>query len=174
MHKKIITCFFDEKAKLNFYDASAYISMGKALLYNKNGHMLLTECSFVEQLIKQQIPSELLRPLTSRGFAGTSEFLSFTCDNQCEVKPEFFMVDLTNKCNMRCKYCLRNVSAPDETVSEEKLYKICKYIEAYCDKENLAHVSIQPWGGEPLLELDFILKMRQWIHPKRTKVHFFY
>lgn len=36
----------------------------------------------------------------------------------------------------------------------------------------LRDITIQPWGGEPLLELDKILRMRNDISPQNTKVHF--
>ena len=89
-----------------------------------------------------------------------------------QVYPEFFMVDLTNRCNMRCRYCLRNVSGGDRSISKKTLSDICDYIVQYCEKHRLKDVSVQPWGGEPLLELDAILFMKEKIVPTGTKVHF--
>ncbi|MCD8013645.1 MAG: radical SAM protein [Lachnospiraceae bacterium] len=89
-----------------------------------------------------------------------------------QVYPEFFMIDLTNRCNMRCRYCLRNVSGEDRSISKKTLEDICDYIVRYCEKHHLKDVSVQPWGGEPLLELDAILFMKEKIAPAGTKVHF--
>lgn len=86
--------------------------------------------------------------------------------------PEFFMIDLTNRCNLHCKYCLRNVDMKGKSISDKAVKDICNYIVEYCDEYRLRDITIQPWGGEPLLELDKILLMRKCISPKNTKVHF--
>lgn len=165
-----IESFFDENTRLYFYGSSVYISESNAALFNGNGYMLLADSTLISSLYQKKIPLPLIRPFKSRKFAGDQEFILRNCD--CDIHPEFFMVDLTNRCNMRCKYCLRNVSSSDRTICKERLKSICKYIEDYCNETNLKHVSIQPWGGEPLLELDLIIKMREWIQPIKTKVHF--
>ena len=163
MKKIIIPEFFDKERNLKFNKTSAFINENKCLLFEENGHIILTGIDYLEDLKNNKIPSELIRKLKSRGFIENSikRNTIYKCNNK--VKPEFIMVDLTNKCNMRCKYCLRNVNSEDKSIDDNVLTDICQFIIDYCEKEKLSHISIQPWGGEPLLKLDSILKMRQLI-----------
>ena len=171
MERSVIQQFVDPGSGRIFRSAIVFSAGDNVLLFEKKGHMLLTDTAYASILKSGAIPADLLRKLNSRGFL-SGQTKTPGCTEACQIRPEFFMIDLTNKCNMRCKYCLRNVVGGQESMQQGALRDICAYINAYCEKEKLTDVSIQPWGGEPLLELDSILLMRQLIKPAHTRVHF--
>lgn len=80
------------------------------------------------------------------------------------------MIDLTTRCNLNCKYCFRDVNNPEnyKSISKEMLNEICKYIFDYCTKHEVKKISIQPWGGEPLLEMEKIKWMYDFL-----KIHLY-
>lgn len=61
---------------------------------------------------------------------------------------------------MNCFYCLRDEKC-DDGISYEQLDKILNFIIGYYKDNRLDGISIQPWGGEPLLEIDKILHMNK-------------
>lgn len=91
-----------------------------------------------------------------------------------QIRPEFFMIDMTNACNFQCAYCFRNVNKQgSQHISDEKLKNICDYIIRYCNETpNIKNISLQPWGGEPLLRYEQIIFMAKYLKPRSTKVHF--
>lgn len=169
MTTTVAPAFTDSDTGLFFSGGILFRENGNCFLHGSHGHCILLDDTFANQLLREQIPSALKKPLSSRGFCGSTS----PCGKAFqEPRPDFFMVDLTNQCNMRCKYCLRDVNGSGRSVDERVLREICRYIQDYCDREHLRNVSIQPWGGEPLLRLDAILKMKEWIRPTETKTHF--
>ncbi len=168
--------FTDNNLSTTIKEFVLFESGKNALIHEKNGHILIFDSIFAEQLKKNSIPIQLKKYLGSRGFLNNytveGNMITHYGEARCiEVRPEFFMIDLTNKCNMRCSYCLRDIDNNGETITNSVLKDICNYIENYCLQENLSDVSIQPWGGEPLLMLSSILYIREHIHPQKTKVH---
>ena len=154
----------------NFNDSIVFTDSRKCFLFNKkNGHILLFSYEYLKEVLSKNMSPSFIRKLKSRGFINKiPQNLNF----ECKILPEFFMVDMTNQCNMHCKYCLRNIALGGEPISKKIIVDICEYINCYCEDVNLRDVSIQPWGGEPLLEIDNILLMRQLIKPNKTRVHF--
>lgn len=152
-------------------ETTAFYNGDRCLLFEKtSGHILCTDRAVFEAFAAREISSGLFRKLKSRCFIQQGKT---GCDsNACTIKPEFFMVDLTNRCNMQCKYCLRDVNHITQSVSPKTVADICAYINEYAAAYHPKNISIQPWGGEPLLELDQILMMRRLINPTETKVHF--
>lgn len=171
MMKKDIIEQFTDKSSGQIFSRSWLFSVGDScLLFEKGGHILIVDGAYALALKNGSIPSNLLRKLKSRGFLIEQEKIN--CTDTCLIRPEFFMIDLTNRCNMCCKYCLRNIVDGKDSMDRQTLEDICAYINAYCEREKLTDVSIQPWGGEPLLELESILLLRQLICPAHTRVHF--
>lgn len=161
--------FVDRERGVRFSGGTLF-QAGKHCLLFGNGYSLLLDRELADILKSGNLPETLMGPLRARGFLGG---LPHPADSLCRaVRPEFFMIDLTDRCNMKCRYCLRNVEGTGESIRPEVLREICRYIQDYCDREGLRDVSIQPWGGEPLLELESILNMKEWISPARTRVHF--
>ena len=87
----------------------AFCTGNRCVLFEKeSGHILCTNQTVFEAFASQDISAGITRKLKSRCFIRQE---TVGCDsNTCVIKPEFFMVDLTNRCNMQCKYCLRDVT----------------------------------------------------------------
>ena len=149
----------------------AFCNDDRCVLFEKeSGHILCTDKAVFKSFAAHEISDGIARKLKSRCFI--RQEMSECDGNACAVNPEFFMVDLTNRCNMQCKYCLRDVNHAAQSASPEVVADICAYINEYAEAYHPKNISIQPWGGEPLLELDQILTMRRLINPPDTKVHF--
>lgn len=121
------------------------------MLINQSGYMILLDDALTEQIISKKISDDLCLKLIQRKFVRLeNEIIE---EDVSEIKPTLFMIDLTDKCNMSCLYCLRNCNSGDEerVISSEKIDEICDYIK-HCEKYNLDSILVQPWGGEPLLE----------------------
>lgn len=173
MEQLEIKSFVDEQSGLIIKDMTAFIGESIVILFERNGHMLIIDSESFAYIRRRKLPPILAERLQSRCFAE-----SIMCESKCDKEyqvialPEFFMIDLTNRCNMHCMYCLRDVGNLNRTISTKTVEDICGYIVRYCNENHLQNVTIQPWGGEPLLELDKILLMRKLVLPKKTKVHF--
>lgn len=152
-------------------ETAAFYNGDRCLLFEKtSGHILCTDRAVFEAFATHEISSGLYRKLKSRCFI--QQETTGCGSNACAIMPEFFMIDLTSRCNMQCKYCLRDVNHMTQSVSPKTVADICAYINEYIAAYHPVNISIQPWGGEPLLELDQILMMRRLINPPATKVHF--
>lgn len=165
--------FCDLDSKLIMKKTQGYIGEKGAILVEESGHMILLEKDYILQLKSHKIPLEIIEKLKSRNFIISNENPGndiSTCE--CAVRPEFFMIDLTRKCNMHCKYCLRDISSEHNSISTHIVKDICKFIRNYCEKYKLKDITIQPWGGEPLIELENILLIRQELSDLETHVHF--
>jgi len=165
-----IESFTDNDLNVTVKNLTVYESGNNALVYEESGHILIIDRELSSLLKEGRIPLEIKKAMESRCFFRNTGHKN---TNICkDAKPEFFMVDLTNKCNMRCKYCLRDIDDHGQSVNQEVLDDICSYIEKYCDASGIPDVSVQAWGGEPLIELQSIIRMKHQIKPKKTKVHF--
>ena len=152
-------------------ETTAFCEKNHCVLFEKEtGHILCMDKKCFDNFAAQNVSDGIARKLSSHCFVSSNET---KCQmEQCEIFPEFFMIDLTNKCNMQCKYCLRDVNHKAQSVSTQVISDICNYINKYIEEFHPKNISIQPWGGEPLLELDKILNMRQNIVSLNTKIHF--
>jgi uncharacterized protein len=163
--------FCDFRTGKTMRKSCGYVNNDKAVLFEKTGHIIIFDKKYVYELMEHRIPKELEGKLTSRMFIkDESNNVNYKCGNK--AMPEFIMVDLTKKCNMHCRYCLRDVSGSDKSISSETLNDICRYIADYCNRHKLKDITIQPWGGEPLIELESILMMRKKLADMETHVHF--
>ncbi len=133
----------------------------RVLLLSRNGHILLLDASLCRTLERQTPSEDLCFKLVQRGFMHLADDQG-TFDQYADefgVRPEFFMVDFTNRCNMACRYCLRECDrekSEEKVISREMLGQIAEFLEKYTKEHGLEHISIQPWGGEPLLEREKI------------------
>lgn len=168
-----IKSFEDKTSGLVVKVMTAFVGEDKVILFERDGHMLIVDHEVFTHIRRKNLPLELADRLQNRCF--TENFVSEnSCGEGCQatVLPEFFMIDLTNRCNMHCRYCLRDVGNSDSVISTTTVKDICSYIVQYCDENRLQNVTIQFWGGEPLLEPDKILLIKKLLVPKATKVHF--
>ena len=132
---------------------------------SRNGALLLQPATGATLLVSRELGAriaggsrapELLRVLASRGFAlgGTlCAAVPKTAD------PRFFMVDLTRACSNRCSYCFRQLRQT-EHIDDEMLDCIIDKIIGYCRESGFTRISLQAWGGEPLLAWDSIRWMQ--------------
>lgn len=160
---KILTPFANKTGLLRFHGAYAFPYPNRNLLLGKNGNMILLDDMLFQTLVYQEPDSELWFKLVQRGLAEHDNCTQNEAEmSQIYIAPSFFMIDMTNNCNISCRYCLREeCSSTNSKVLNEKNAKlIVDYIIRYCRKYDLDHISIQPWGGEPLLEKDLIFKIQ--------------
>ena len=102
-------------------------------------------------------PSEsFLGKLISRGMTDTA-----VPDDTDVTGINFFLIDMTGNCNFACKYCLRDPDIRSGRISLKMLDSILEKITEYCRKHEEHYITIQPWGGEPLLEADKIIHIRE-------------
>lgn len=151
----------------HFFDGHVFSNSKRNLIINKQGYILLMEDSLFKRLMHQQSSDVFFKKLERRGFLSRESQIE-----EIELLPEFFMIDLTNKCNLRCKYCFRDVDRSNKSISRKIIDDICSYITRYCDEYNVKDISVQAWGGEPLLEKDLVYRIKEHIHPKKTHLHF--
>ena len=82
------------------------------------------------------------------------------------------MIDFTTKCNLNCVYCLRHFENKGKSIEKKVLYDICNYIINYCKKYKINNISFQPWGGEPLIEIDKIIDSKKIFEDAGIKVDY--
>lgn len=75
----------------------------------------------------------------------------------------------TEKCNFRCIYCYENHDCKEEILPEKN--QIIQFISDICNRETIKYLSISWFGGEPLLKIDYILKMNKYIS-EYMNIHF--
>jgi len=125
---------------------------GYNFLVSPNGFSIILSDELVECLVKQKPSEDLMMKLIQHQMASING--KQYPEPTVEIKPTFFIIDITNKCNFECIYCFRNLDA--KNVPAPRIEEICRYILNYCTVEGLDHIMIQFWGGEPLLAMDNI------------------
>lgn len=150
-------------------DLWKFESEDKNLLLDRQGHILILREDLCSSIWSHEISEDLLLKLLQRKFAYEPENIDKNeGEKNSEIKPMFFMIDLTNKCNMECRYCLRNVEDdPDEeSISGEMIDSICEYLAQYCEQIGDKRITVQPWGGEPLLEKEKIFLLQDGLRKR--------
>lgn len=144
-------------------EITVFSESGRNLLLGKNGNMFLCSDEILDEIKNNVIEDKLFVPLVQHGLLSIGD-MNQNSDKDLEVHPVFFMIDMTNRCNMACKYCLREREDSDKaySISSEMLIKICDYIISYCRQTGEERITIQPWGGEPLLETEKIYKLQDY------------
>ena len=135
------------------------------ILNNATGVSLILSKSIVDMIKSRNLRSDIKLKLLQRGFLVSGQYnrkpLSSSQGNQ--NIPRFFFIEVTKNCNLHCKYCFRNFDLASSygTVSDEDCDKICSYIIEFCKKNNLHRISFQAWGGEPLLCIKQLKRIRE-------------
>lgn len=156
---RILPQFENEDGMLRFFTAYAFPYTNRNLILGVNGNMMLIDDELFQMILHQKPDDELWFKLIQRGLAEHNNCEKVeNASKQERIVPSFFMIDMTNNCNIGCRYCLREEcsSSNSKVLSENNARKIVDYITKYCRKFDLQHISIQPWGGEPLLEKELI------------------
>jgi len=147
-----------DKGDLKFLGAYVvYSKNNRNMLISKSGTTLALDDELLDQIRNHTTSGELDFKLAQRYFA-TAKNKPFV---SLEYTPNvtFFLIDMTQKCNLDCCYCLRDTNC-HRSISDKTLTDICNYIIEYCKSKGIKNISIQPWGGEPLIELDKVLLIR--------------
>ena len=153
----VLEPFFSEESKLTFTGGHVFSLDGKNLILGKNGFSIIISDGLLDGLRSQKASEDLWLKLIQHRLAFVNDEQKRLCTACTEkvIHPAFFMIDLTNRCNMACKYCLRDGdnTMTAKITSREMTEKICRYIADYCKKHGEDKIMVQPWGGEPLLEI---------------------
>lgn len=151
------TCGVFELGKIWYYKSGEKVMLVDPL---HGGTIILSEDLFAE-LAEGRPSDDLLFKLAARGFASTDGAPGVREQEDSAPKPTFFMLDMTSKCNFKCEYCLREIEGNDESISMEQLDKNLDKLIEYAQDYGLTGLTIQPWGGEPMIEFDKILHIRE-------------
>lgn len=105
--------------------------------------------------------SDLVFKMVQRGFGRIHKSRPVP-NGEEPPRPSFFMIDLTQACVLRCRYCFRHLNDRGGVIPETVLDDICRYILDYCRKHEVSRVDIQAWGGEPTLAWPRILQIHRF------------
>lgn len=162
MKKKVydyLEPFSDESGELAFSGAYIFPYKERNLILGNNGNIILLDDAIFDTLLDKDPKTMLWFKLMQRGLAIHKQRLpNEEKEHETKIMPAFFMIDMTNKCNIGCRYCLRETwnSESPRTLSRESAQAIVEFIIRYCNAHELEKVRMQPWGGEPLLVKDVI------------------
>lgn len=79
-----------------------------------------------------------------------------------------YIIHLTNRCNLRCKYCYQNKK--DKEIDFENIKSLIDYEIS----KNSKNAIINFYGGEPLIARKTIYDTIKYIKSKKTKTKFYY
>ncbi len=164
MHKNVCGFKLDDKIRLTDIDIFS-ISNKNYIVSRETGGSILLDNKLTNDLINNTISEELWIKLVQRGVALHSDRQQ-DCTNQMI---SFFLIDITQKCNLTCSYCFRD-KTKNTTISDNTLDSILDKIVDYCKSNHIKYGSIQAWGGEPLLALDKIIRIFNFL--KEAGLHF--
>lgn len=158
-----IDSFENKDGQIIFEGCYAFSKGEKHLLLGENGNIIILNEALYQKIIERDMDDDLWFKLLQRKLAVHKQNPKATEQPQFQIRPTYFMIDMTSRCNMGCKYCLRDSekSLESKVINEETIIKICRYIEDYCRKNDIDQVYIQPWGGEPLLEKEKIFLIQK-------------
>lgn len=145
-----------------YYDSGDEYSL---LVQAQHGTSMMLSNDLLGDVEKAKPSEDLQFKLIQHGLGridGSNEIV----DANDKILPKYFLIDLTKCCNLRCKYCFRDLQANEEIIADEEIDAICNYIFEYVKKHNINRFSIQPWGGEPLIRLDKIIRIREFFEGK--------
>ena len=145
-----------EQEEFSFQGAHCYYNETKCFLLSSFGTTIIIDRALMAEIDDASVSENLAFKLYQRGFATAYNNPRFI-DHPFEIKPTLFMIDFTTKCNCNCIYCLRHFEDVGDSISLVQLDKITDYIIDYCQKNRISNISFQPWGGEPMIELEKVI-----------------
>lgn len=130
------------------------------LLCPEQGTTLALSKGDSEALADHRLSDNLAFLLVQRGMAQHES--SRPVSKQAEqINPTFFLIDMTKSCNFACAYCFREPAEAKKRITPIMLTQICDSLIRYAKIHPERKLSIQAWGGEPLLELSSIVEIRR-------------
>lgn len=149
-----------EQEEFSFHGAHCYFHDTRCFLLSGAGTSIVLDRALAEEIKHRSVSDDLAFKLYQRGFGSAYGHPRFP-ERPAEIRPTLFMIDFTTKCNCNCIYCLRHFEDAGESISPEQLDRITDYIIDYCHKYRIKNIAFQPWGGEPMIELDKILHCKK-------------
>jgi len=147
--------------KLTVHETVAFFTDTNCMLIRPDTGTTLSMCNQLGECFeKRQMTDDMIFLLVQRALADYDKSRPIANCQKC-VLPNFFLIDLTKACNMSCTYCFRDLDAHCGRITEDQLLRICDALIAYWKAHPQIHLSIQAWGGEPLLELSSIVEIRR-------------
>jgi uncharacterized protein len=138
------------------------------LLGQMHGTLLLCDDVLLGQIINRRPSADFQIKLAQRGLASLAGFGLASSRLACP-RPQFFLVDMTRTCNLRCTYCYRHLQSR-HAIELPTLDQITDCIAGYCRQYRVLHPCIQPWGGEPLLVLSRIERLFERLSARQISV----
>lgn len=131
-----------QKGKLKIYDMIAFVENTECMVIRPEvGTVLGMEQELLEKIEKHTLTDELTFLMVQRGLASFDKSRDVSMCSEM-VRPEFFLIDLTKKCNLACKYCFREFADDYPEMTPEMINKICdSLIEYWKCYSNLNHTS---------------------------------
>ncbi len=149
-----------EQEEFSFNGAHCFFNDKKSFLLSDLGTSIVLDLSLMTEIKNKLVSENLALKLYQRGFATVYNKPRFF-DRQVEIRPTLFMIDFTTKCNCNCMYCLRHFEDVGDSISTDQLDRITDYIISYCKSHNINHIFFQPWGGEPMIELEKVIHCKK-------------
>ena len=149
---------------LTVYDTEAFLSNDTCMLVCPDtGTTLSMDYETFKDFENHKVSDDLVFLMVQRAIAKYKDSRPLSNCYEC-VLPEFFLIDLTKSCNLSCKYCFRELNPKNPKITHEKLNEICSSLITYWKAHPQLHITIQAWGGEPLLELSSIVEIRNFFN----------
>ena len=141
----------------NFYVDDIFVFTNEnnkySFLLNKKGCSIIVDKKLLNSIKEKNIDENLKFKMIQHGMAKLKNpNISISKEKDKNI---YFIIDVTKKCNFNCLYCFRNLN-DNRLITNDKLQDICSYILNITKKRKLKNVTIQVWGGEPLLAMDKI------------------
>lgn len=152
----------------SFFNVVVPITDGRLLVYNSLSlDLIVISSDEYGQLITGRYPEwhPRLVDLANSGFITPCAKTQYseTADRDYLYKksnPFIHMtIMMTESCNFSCAYCNQGQNKESEVLSEQVVNEICNYIRTTSCKGS--DVDVSWFGGEPLLQLDTLLKSSQ-------------
>lgn len=130
------------------------------LICPEQGTTLALDKAYADELLNRSVPNDLAFLLVQRAMAQHPQSRPVSGHPE-QINPTFFLIDLTKACNLACTYCFREPGGAGKRITPELLERICDTLVRYAQAHPERPLSIQAWGGEPLLELSSIAQLRR-------------
>ena len=154
----------------NFWleDIYVFTKNNYSFLLGKNGTSMIVSNDILDNIKKKELDENLKIKLLNHGLAELKDIgISISKKASDNV---YFIIDITKKCNFDCIYCFRNLE-DKRVISDDVLKDICKYILNIVKEREMKNVTIQVWGGEPLLAMDKIEYIYNFFHDININLH---
>jgi uncharacterized protein len=153
-------------ADFNFLGCDYFSDHDNSIILNRHsGTSMIISNDILGKISSGNLDESIKFKLVQKGFATVqnSNEIQYDFGDRFDL-PRSFLIELTKKCNLHCRYCFRNfnLAKNNEDISYSEIDFICQYILNYCKKYNIRNIALQGWGGEPLLCLDKLVYIKNF------------